>query len=656
MAGDAVRGGAGGAGGGVKEAIFTGWVLQFLRPASQEPIWRWAERNVYLDEQMNPGRPGYYSSDLTPYTRGLQEFVQSDEADELIVEKSSQTGFTEACLNVVRWKPENDPGPVLYAIDTMEEVKRISNVRLKPTLKRCAGEVLPDDELGTTRLALDSMEILLTGGGSSAAFRNKPIELGILDEVENHKLNLKVGAEGSTLDLMRSRFTTVPDAKLIALSKPKVRGGIINAECESGTLEKWWVPCPHCERFQVLEDVSGEEPGRQFPAQLRFGHLKDLAGGYMMERFLREVYWECLYCRGEIYWHEHQAGMNARGEWRRTVVTETEYEALPADERVFYRLGRPATRKRSQRISDLNSPFERVSWGRLAQMFVDAVESKVVGKLEHLFTNHLTIAWEPTATRLTDAKLLALRSGLTNPKTGTPRGPRYFLSAMEERVCPVQQPVFVSVCWDRQDLCDKRTVVAWDEGLCGWLFDLGESVGDEAVLNVFGREYPVLGSDEVVMPLVGLIDAGFRTFETYDLCWRAQEMGLRLFPSMGAPGVEGFVAARRKKYGAREVWRFDYNDHNLKKLLYETWLDAGQEQRFWLPTDVRGFPAFLQELQAERLVQRRNEHGYTKVEWKLAGPANDYGDTMKMHLVCLKNMYQAAKEEIERRARERASA
>lgn len=639
-------------------AVFANWVLQYLRPTSTEPVWRWAEENVYLDEQQNPGRPGFYSSDLTPYTRALQDFVRDDEADELMVEKSSQTGFTEACLNVVRWKPENDPGPVLYAIDTIEEVRRISNVRLKPTLKRCAGAVLPDDkDVGTTRIALESMEILLTGGGSSTAFRNKPVDLGVLDEVENHKLNLQVGAEGTTIDLMRSRFTTVADAKLIALSKPKLRGGIINAEVETGTLEKWWVPCPHCERFMVLEDVSGDEPGRQFPHQLRFGHLKDLAGYYQMDRFPREVFWECRYCKGEIYWHEHQRAMNLAGEWRRSVVTEEEFGRIPEDERVHYRIGRPGVRKRSQRISDLNSPFERVCWGRLAQMFLEAVESKVVGKLEHLFTNHLTIAWEPVASRVTDARLLALRSGLMDPKTGTPRGPRYFVgNAMEERVCPIKDPLFVSVCWDRQDTHDKRTVVAWDEMLCGWLIEFAESVGDEAILNVFGKEYPILGGEGTVSPLVGLIDCGHRTFDTYDLCCRAWQMGMQLWPSKGAPGVEGYVALRKKSYGGREVQRYDHNDHNLKRLLYENWLDAEKGQRFWLPTDIKGQPGFLAELTAEQLVQRRNPRGYMEQVFELKGGANDYGDTMKMHLVCLLNLYEAAKKEIERRQKERKKA
>ncbi|MEM7147872.1 MAG: terminase gpA endonuclease subunit [Verrucomicrobiota bacterium] len=579
------------------------------RPRPKIPVWEWAAKNVRLNAQAS-ARPGFYDPALVPFTKLLQdEFILSRHWRECIVEKSSQTGFTEAALNIVRWMPEHWPGPVLYAIDREQEAINISKFRLAETIRKRGGAAA-SDKIGQLRIELDNMYILLTGAASVSPFRNKYLKLGVLDEVESHKLNMNIGEEGSTIDLMRSRFTTSSEGKMIAMSKTGLRGGIINRECESGSLHKCYVPCPKCGTFQVLESQEGDEPGRLFPEQLRFAHLKG-THGWELTRFEREVFWECISCNAQLFWHEHQKEMVANHEWR-----------LTNEDHVPGRM--------SMRISDLYSPFPNVCWGALARQFVQA--SKDAASLEYLFTNHLSIAWEPTTARIKDSELLALRSGVDGDD-----GPVYFLN---DGVCPVE-PVYsgghplISVAVDRQDDRDKWSVVMWSIDAEPWLLAFGESMGDEQILDLFYREFVFAGKEDSFAPTAGLIDSGYRTSETYSLCLNARAEGYPINPSkgMGSNQVAGVIATRSVTLGDRQVvQRLDYNDHQLKRR-WMSYLRPDSLRRLRLPMDIGEHPRFLAELTAEKLVTTLDKKGFTKEEFqKKPKQPNDWGDTMKMHL------------------------
>src|SRR5438045_2486786 len=100
------------------------WATMFAdRPA--EKIWQWADENVFFDSTMAE-RPGPYRSARTPWTRRIQELIQNPVENgrrirKIVVMKSSQSGFTEAILNCIRWFAKFSPRNIIYAINSQEE-------------------------------------------------------------------------------------------------------------------------------------------------------------------------------------------------------------------------------------------------------------------------------------------------------------------------------------------------------------------------------------------------------------------------------------------------------------------------------------------------------------------------------------------------------
>src|SRR4051812_24977146 len=76
-----------------------------------EPIWLWAEMWVFLRGK-NAAKADYYRSSKTPWTRDLQDCVRNPyrvrrgrrfRIRKWYVKKCTQSGFTEAVLNIFRW-------------------------------------------------------------------------------------------------------------------------------------------------------------------------------------------------------------------------------------------------------------------------------------------------------------------------------------------------------------------------------------------------------------------------------------------------------------------------------------------------------------------------------------------------------------------------
>jgi len=96
------------------------WLPEFIArafvPPPPEEIWRWAESEVWLENKA-AAEPGPYRSAKTPWTRRLQEIGKraimlvwdfdaakwvAVRVSEFSVMKCSQSGFSEACVNINR--------------------------------------------------------------------------------------------------------------------------------------------------------------------------------------------------------------------------------------------------------------------------------------------------------------------------------------------------------------------------------------------------------------------------------------------------------------------------------------------------------------------------------------------------------------------------
>jgi hypothetical protein len=125
-----------------------------------------------------------------------------------------------------------------------------------------------------------------------------------LDEVESY---------GPGWRSVLSRGKAFDGAMVVMLSQPGEAGSDIDQEFRLGTMEEWWVPCPHCGHYQVPQMGSRAlkrgclwwdepEPARRHAATIAERAALARATACLL----------CVACGGKIHDH-HKHTMNARG-------------------------------------------------------------------------------------------------------------------------------------------------------------------------------------------------------------------------------------------------------------------------------------------------------------------------------------------------------
>lgn len=561
------------------------WVKECVaghyQPTPKETIWQWAERTLKIprggENDEMAGQP--WSSDYSPYVRDVMDWFRTPGKAELFVVKSSQVGFTMAMLIVICWHIVHRPVNIGYCIDSREEAHKISKVRLKRWIKD--NHILDalnesEDDLANMTYFLRSMTVYLMGAYSEGAFRNKALTIGILDELDAHP---PIDEQGTTADGMRSRLKRNKHAKLIGFSTPKLERDQTWTEYLTGTREKYFVPCPHCQHMQPLEWKRVRFSGPEF---------EDLTGERDLAIVEKNAYYECeLGCRIE---HGAKFDMMKTGEWRATHV------GIPG--------------KRSMHISDLYSNF--VTWGRLALEWSEAQSN--IEKLRAFIQQRLGEPFRQEAGTLKEKDVLALRA---NYKRGE---------------CPIR-PVLVGLLTDVQQSTMKWVRVAFSTGGDMYVSDWGETaswggVEEEARGSVKTPEgdFPVE---------VGFVDEGdgnrakeIRTFtEAFDFLFPVKGRGERQIKELVWPSFS--------QLGEDEILTYHINDHVFKsELLFSRIRGRDKKEaygggRLVLPKDVT--PDFVAELLNERLEKQRNKYKLWEEKWVKTG-TNDYLDCLKYGL------------------------
>lgn len=606
--------------------VMGGVFADVFRPPSQEEVWRWASKNVYLDERM-AAKPGHYDPELTPWTKWFQDVIRDPEVREVFVMKDSQSGFTEAALNVIRWMPENMPGNVLFCINSREKAKKVSKLRLGPTIRQVAAGQMTDDgdDFSTYSILLNNMEITVSGSGSVGAFAETWYRVAVLDECELHEEE-----DGTTtIDKVTSRFRTVEDGLLLAMSKPELEGGVIHQGFLRGTQEEWEVPCPRCGEYQPVEFEW-----------LRFGHCKDLAGGWDLERVQRETWLECRHCNGRIEEGEKR-WMNERG--RVDARMETDRMRAPNGKAVQAEPG-----VRSFHCSALMSMFPNVTWGDIARRWLMAfVVAPSESGQRTVVNNDFGLPAKVERAQVTGEAVRNLCGGLVEEVDGKRQvlGKRFGLVYVQEEVgrsslvgeLPIV-PHALTIAADRQasPVRYPYLVYAWDANWQSYLVDMGDVPDVEAFLELRSRPYPVPGREEPAFIQGGFVDCGDQKLEVCRMCLRAQEVGWDLHPTRGqgfTPGARANISARRDNVDGRDFWIYDFYDHALTGDFMLGVVGRRREPRLWLPSPAP--ERVVKEWTATKLVSKKVS-GRVIQRWECdrkRDGANDLMDCAKQQLL-----------------------
>lgn len=565
------------------------------------PIWRWAETWVFLRSK-NAAEATFYRSSKTPWTRDLQDCVRHPyrtrngrtfRVRKWVVKKCTQSGFTEAVLNIIRWLAKHRPRNCIYAINSKEEALNIRE-RLMDTL-RSLGEELFDgdaDELAKYTLRLKEMIVWFLGSFSAGAFANKMAPFVCADELDDHA---DLSGDADTLSLLWERAKTAEDGLLVALSKPKIKGGPIDTAFEQGDQEEWMVPCPHCQRPQVLQWE-----------RVRFGHCKDLVGAWDKGRVLDDAFYDCAANQGRAVDASDRCPpiLEQHKPWMNDPANGAHWEATA--------LGDPEVV--SQHCSDLFSMHAASTWGHLALEFIAANERAKRGdltKLQAFWNGRLGLGFEQRVEKVEASDVLACRSAYR--RGVIPHAGRVLMIGFDVGLFTNTKWVVMAV--------EPQTIEAH-------IIDWG-TAKDPAdlwtLMNSKSYECPRAGHRQSIA--FAFIDVRYRREEVYAVALKAPA---RIFPTLG---LRDTAAVRSISFTPvpgypRGFGVVTYVDRDAKFDLYIDRIKNQRPPRLHWPEDAD--QEFMDEFTNERLLKDPRT-GKLYFPPKPTGP-NHWGDGVKIVL------------------------
>lgn len=610
-----------------------------LQERPTEPAWKWAEREVFLDEKMT-SEPGYYNTRKTPWAREWQELPLRPEVRVGVLMKSSRVGGTEAGFNIIRWMPSHWPGNAGVVYPEDKQARDVADRRLLASMKKNAAAYLTADPNDVTLSIINLINMVVKMGpsGSARMFTEWWVRFFMLDEVEEHSTSDTT----STYDRALSRQADVADALLWVLSKPKRAGGPIDQAYVQGTQKKFLLPCPRCDRpIELLRDFF-QSPDCQ-----------NADGTWDLPAVIKNTRYQCQLCQGTIEEGEKYA-MTDAGVW---VPTAMEHRRRGSDGKPVP----PAPGVESYQISDYYSHHPRVSWGHLRAMYLLAFHINPTTTAQtHYINNHEGLPDEPKLIEVDKATIEALVAGRVERKqikaadgtiqevsvtVGIEGGFRLCYKNGNYRAKLPVKPVILLAFADKQKTEIKFLVFAIElqPQIGAYLVDVGRVDDEDAyVSDVLQRPYYVEGEKEPMYPQAGFIDSRYRGQAVYKMCLQAAKLGKQIWPVRGE-GDQGRVKKKkdrkdevRTKLTRGKLMRFVadrcelgpimvryFKDHELKTEFYLNKLQKRIGWRIWLPTDYPS--AIANEWTAERYDEDTDEWVHNETKY---GP-NDLGDAAK---------------------------
>jgi phage terminase large subunit GpA-like protein len=272
-------------------------------------IWRLPEETTVsqcADQHRILGRgsskPGPWETDFTPFMRDVMDSFSIGSIEELWFIKPTQSGGTEAILNMLLYAILQDPGPAMIVEPTEALADEISQDRINVMVETCDQlkeiKTLDPDDLTKKKKTFSSMSCYLAWSNSPSSLASRPIRYAFFDEVNKYKKFS--GEEASPLALGKERTNTfVYTRKIVHVSTPTTDAGYITRGEESCEARfRYQVPCPHCGKKQILVFD-----------QVKFGEFKD-----DLQKVEELAFYECESCHEKIY-NDQKAEMVRRGKW-----------------------------------------------------------------------------------------------------------------------------------------------------------------------------------------------------------------------------------------------------------------------------------------------------------------------------------------------------
>lgn len=410
----------------------------------------------------NAAAPGQWTH-LSYYTVEVMDAFTDPFVEQITVMASVQSSKTESIYNMIGYAIIQDPGPALVVMPSAKVLRKV-NRRIEQMIRESpemAKHITADpDDITRDEIRLDNMTIYFVTAGSSIDLRNIEARYIFCDETDEY---VPIPGQGSPVEMAEARSTTFWNRKILHTCTPTVETGYINVEFEKSDQSRYWVPCPNCKGYQILDfwrikhkgEVLGKWPkDKRDPDYIRTN---------------RVARYECVHCGAEID-DRDKRWMLRLGTWVP--------EGHPIEKDGSVAIPRPRAMHRGFNWSACYSP-----WRSFSDVAAKYFQGKDNTEEYKTFVNlWLANAWKEMAQKRESSEILALRT---------------------------ETPALIVPSWalaltmgiDHQKVGFWAVVRAWNRDLTSHLVRQGFiETWEELEKWLFTDVYPVEGSD-MVLPI-----------------------------------------------------------------------------------------------------------------------------------------------------------
>lgn len=561
-----------------------------LVPPPDLSMSEWANEHRVLSAEAS-AEPGPWRTSRAPYLEGILDALSNPDIETVILMTASQVGKTEVVNNLVGYHIDQDPAPMLILLPTELLGHAWSKDRLAPMLRDTPAlrdRVAPvkSRDSGNTILhkRFSGGHLTIAGANSAANLAMRPIRVLACDEVDRYPAS--AGTEGDPVALAYKRTSTFWNRKRLLTSTPTIKGfSRIEAAFDESDQRRYWVPCPHCETYQVL----------------KWAHVKWESNDPGTTHYV------CEGC-GALIDEAEKLWMLRRGEWRAKL---------------------PGGRTAGFHLSALYSPWAR--WEELVEDFLAAKGSPE--RLKVWVNTVLGETWEEAGERISV-------EDLRRPGRREEYGRNPFSPDDDSPEVPVGVGVLTAAVDVQGDRLEVK-VKGWGKGQESWLIYMNQLWGDPGEPEVWAELQDVLlrtwthvSGAQLTIAATAIDSGGHHTDAVYTFCRKRR--GRRVFPIIGR-GQEGRpLLGRPSKANKQKVPLFPVGTTTAKDLIFSR-LKIPKAGPGYLHLPVWVDEEYLAQLTSEKVITRFTA-GRPKRVYEKTRPRNEALDLEVYNLAALAHL------------------
>ena len=553
--------------------------LEKVRIPPRPTFENWCEENIYLSTKF-AAKAGPFSLELTPYMKFIYECLNHDsEIKEITLMMGSQLGKTQMNLNYMLFRQDIAPGPMMYIMPTIKNALVFSRERAGPMFDATKVIRMKIDQASVKGKAISQTMaiknlpggfVMFVGSNSASDLTSTPVRDILFDEMDRYAKD--VAGEGSPVKLAMKRTTTFHNSVVLKTSTPTIRDdSFVEDSFQHSTKFYYYVPCPLCTSYQILEIEN-----------------------------LRESGYLCGICEKIINDGEYKREMLAKGEWR------------TRDEK---------TNHYGFHLSQLYAPYMFVKWKNLYKERMEALND--VEKLKVFCNTVLAITYQEAGE---SANWKTVRDRTTRDYRLKVVWPETIAITMAVD-CQMDHLVYEVRGWKENmvsySLCKGVVVGAIGEGSAQKAL---EELVNDVYLDEFEQEHKV---DKV------LIDSSYDTVDVYSFCRlfsRSLVSPIKGVDELNYPislPIRVVLRKSGKKFSQAGLFFYKIGTSLLKKRIYSIFNlndnDYENDQtwrRVFFPKSYE--KEWFEQLCAERLITVRNKiTNQSKKVWKKVRERNE---------------------------------